>query len=215
MPNIYMTINKFNYDKKIPPYLYIGSDQHDNDGYYGSSITLKHDIQELGKDNFEKIIIEYFDNIDNKQLRHIESMYLQIHDVKNNNIFYNKTDKYAPGGGVKGMKHSKKFDRTEKWLESKKGWVPSNYTRELWSEQRTGKKHSKETIQKMKSSHEGEQNHNALVWNITSPSGNVFNIKGLRKFCRDNNLSFGMIYNSRKGWRVEKIGSGKGGRPKK
>ena len=214
MPNIYLTINNYNKDNGINPWRYIGSDQFDNDDYFGSSVSLKEDMYKIGKDQFTKIILEKFDTILNKDLRFKEADYLKSNNVKIDATYYNLTDCYAPAGGKKGMKHSKKFPRSQKWIDSRTGWTPSDSTRERWVSQRTGRSATKETKEKMSSQRRGENNHNALEWKITSPDGIVSKVKGLRAWCIENNLSYTRIYASKDGWKTIKYGAGKGGRKK-
>jgi hypothetical protein len=214
MPSIYITTNELNKSQGIMPWRYIGSDQFDNPDYLGSSKQLKSDIETIGREHFTKEIIDKFDFISNRDLRLLESEYLSINNVKLDETFYNKTDRYAPGGGVKGMKHSSKFPRSEKWRESRAGWTPSDETRSKWKEQRLGKEHSIETRTLMSQQRSGEKNHNALEWEITDPSGNTYKCKGLRTFCNEMNWNFGEVYGSKNGWKSVKNGHGKGGRSK-
>lgn len=145
MPNIYLTINLHNKDNGIVPWQYIGSDQFDRSTYFGSSHALKEDISKLGTEKFTKIIIEQFDMLPNKELRKVEAKYLKEYNVKKDITYYNKTDIYAPGGGILGMKHSKKFTRSQAWIDSKTGWDPSPRTRAIWTAQRSGRIDSVET----------------------------------------------------------------------
>lgn len=207
-----MTINHYNKDNNISPWRYIGSDQSDNIKYFGSSIQLKQDIELLGIDKFSKTILEKFDNIPNKGLRLIEVNYLKINNVKKDPSYYNLTDLYAPGGGKKGMKMPpRSSEHLKNWSESKKGWNPSEETRQLWKKQRIGKTASINTKQKMSQQREGAKNNNALEWELHDPVGNIIKVKGLRAFCRNNKLPFNRIYNSRDGWKAIKFGQGKGG----
>lgn len=211
MPQIYETINHFNKSNGLCPYRYIGSDQHDNESYYGSSADLKSDIEDIGIEYFEKRIIEKFDNIDNRTLRKEEAKLLKKLNVKQSAEFYNKSDLYAPGGGVKGMKHKNKKIVSDKWRESRKGWVPSEDTRALWREQRTGRTVSEKTKAKMSASRLGEKNANALSWAVTDPSGEQHNVISLRKWCTDNGYNYLRVYNQRDGFKLIKYGHGKGG----
>lgn len=208
MPSIYITTNELNKSQGIMPWRYIGSDQFDNPEYLGSSKQLKSDIETIGREHFTKEIIDKFDFISNRDLRLLESEYLSINNVKLDETFYNKTDRYAPGGGVKGMKHSSKFPRSEKWKESRAGWSPSDETRSKWKEQRRGKTHTEETKELMSNAHL-ELQTTALEWEIKYPDGNIIRIRGLRKFCRDNNFDFYKFYNNKMtGFVITKFGEG-------
>jgi len=215
MPNIYLTVNEYNKERSILPWRYIGSDQFDNPDYFGSSETLKKDIEALGAGKFTKTIIESFDHIPNRDLRFKEAEHLAKNNVKRDPTYYNLTDAYAPAGGKKGMKHSKKFPRSIAWKESRAGWNPSEETRKLWSEQRIGRKTKETTKDIWKEQRSGENNSNALSWTLTYVTGEVIEVSGLRKYCIDNNLNYGKLYrNTLKECVAVKHGVGKGGRQK-
>lgn len=211
MPQIYETINLYNREHGIFPYRYIGSDQNDNPLYFGSSAQLQRDIKLHGIEHFEKRVLIYFDDIDNKELRKTESTILKENDVKNSIEFYNKTDMYAPGGGVKGMKHSKPKIVSEAWRSSRRGWKPTEETRKLWSKQRKGKYPGAETRNKMSKKSSGKNNPNALKWEVIDPQGTKHVVVGLRKWCIDNGYNYGTVYNQRAGFLLTKFGEGKGG----
>jgi hypothetical protein len=211
VPNIYMTINHYNKSQGIVPWRYIGSDQYDRDDYFGSSSALVEDINKLGCDNFEKIIIENFKDISNKELRYIEAKHLKENNVKHDPTFYNLTDIYAPAGGKKGMKHSRKFERSQTWKDSRKNFRYSDESRKKMSLAKLGRKLPDETRSKMSNSRRGHLNHNALEWIVQFPSGQVIKVKSLRSFCLEYGLSYGQLYNSKGGFVTRKIGKGKGG----
>lgn len=211
MPSIYLTENLFNKALGIEPWRYVGSDQHDREDYFGSSEDLRADLVRLGSIQFKKTVLATYDIISNKDLRKLEAVELKKLNVKKDTSYYNKSDLYAPGGGVKGMKHSKKFSRTDAWKNSRKGWEPSDDTRELWSEQRTGRKATNEQREARSKMSTGAGNPNALTWEITDPMGKVTIVSGLRKYCRDNNINYFDVYDQKNGWKVIKHGSGKGG----
>jgi hypothetical protein len=111
------------------------------------------------------------------------------------------------GGGKKGMKHSK----PRSMIYKRTGWIPSPETRELWSRQRKDKKHSKNTINKMREAQSGANNANALNWIVTKPDGNTVKVTALRSWCVENDLKFYDVYNSKNGFVTIKIGKGRGG----
>jgi hypothetical protein len=211
VPQIYETVNLYNLKNNIKPYRYIGSDQNDNDNYYGSNVELKNDLDTIGHEHFEKKVLEFFKTIDNKELRKKEAKFLKENNVKDSEDFYNRSDVYAPGGGVKGMKHKSKKIVSDKWIESRKGWVPSEKTRKLWQKQRTGRKVSDQTKRKMSAQRLGENNPNALEWIITTPEGNKIQTKSLKKWCNDNGFNYNRVYHEKDGFSLVKYGRGKGG----
>jgi len=217
MPNIYLTINHYNKANGIAPYLYSGSDQNDNAEYIGSSKYLKEDIQKLGKENFEKVILFQFANISNKDLRKIESNMQVIDGHKKDARYYNKTDKAGPACGVKGMKHGKKFERSQVWINSRTGsnWSDEQKERRCGSgNPMFGKTITDKTkdIWKSKKRSIGANNPNALHWDVTIPTGEIYkDVVGLRSWCNDHNLSYSQVYGQRKGYKLIKYGQGKGG----
>ena len=212
MAIIYLTENLFNKERNILPWRYIGSDQHNKSVYYGSNKKLKEDINLLGKEHFVKIILKDYGDIDNKTLRKLEATeYLKVLNVKKDDSYYNKSDLYAPGGGKKGMKHSKVFTRTDTWKESRSGYNHTEETKKLMAERKQGSKASSETKEKMSQLRNGEKNPNALAWDIYYLDEQIVRVNGLRAYCRDNNLSYYDIYHSRNGWKSVKHGQGKGG----
>lgn len=214
MPCIYETVNLYNLSNGVVPYRYIGSDQHDRDEYFGSSALLKEHMLLLGKENFSKKILLSIEEISNKDLRLLESKILKDLQVRSDESYYNKNENYAPGCGVKGMKHTCKFPRSEKWKNSRKGWVPTPETKNLWSKQRTGKKAKDSTRFIMSQQRLAENNPNSLEWTVTDPNGNMYNVKALRSWCRENNHNYRTVYYSLHRWITVKHGHGRGGRKK-
>lgn len=212
MPSLYMIRNKHNEAMGILPYLYSGSDKNDNPEYMGSSKSLQEDIARLGACYFEKTITKSYDDVTNRELRALESEWQQTEDHAGDPVYYNKTNRAGPACGIKGMKHSKKFERSLAWKESRAGWIPSDETRRLWSEQRTGHKHSKETRQKMSLSRSGSKNGNALTWTVIDPKGTNYTVsESLKSWCKEMNVPYGRVYNQRCGWIAVPNGQGKGG----
>lgn len=222
MPSIYLTENLYNKQRGIVPWRYIGSDQNDNDDYYGSNRDLKKDINNIGIDNFVKTLLIEYDVIDNKVLRSKESALLTWLGVRIDSTYYNKSDSYSPGCGIKGMKHRNKRtkEHTDKLVESRKGYKLPENLKSKFRELRIGKTYeqifgddvAKIARQKQSLKSSGRNNSNSLTWTIISPSGETFTvIDGLKKWCENNNLSFEVIYNSKKGWKTIRHGTGKGG----
>jgi group I intron endonuclease len=125
---IYKTTNLIN--GKI----YIGkSEKHFNPNYYGSGILLKKSVKKYGIENFSVELIEKCDSIE--ELNYREKYWILQYIDNSYNI--------AEGGTG--------------------GWTTKNYTSEqkleygkLLSEIRKGRKHSEETIQKLKIMHSGK-----------------------------------------------------------
>jgi hypothetical protein len=246
MPCIYITTNLLHKSLGINPWRYIGSDQRDRPVYYGSSRKLVEDIKRLGKGNFVKEIIVDYASIDNKSLREEESTILKENNVRYDESFYNIIDQYLPGGGKKGMKHRKKYTRSEAWIKSVTGKKRSEHARLKMSQKKLGTKHSLETKQQMGRSnsryclgktgtehpvsgykHTKEecmrrsQAHKerwetsefrekvlkkiTKFWLLRDPEGNEFIIKGLRAWCKTNNIPYVVIRYNRRGWTCQQI----------
>lgn len=218
MPCVYITENLHNKELSISPWRYIGSDQNDDPEYYGSNRDLKRDIAFLGKDKFKKIVIKYYETIDNKELRKIEAdEFLKPNNVKNDISYYNKSDIYGPGGSPKGVKHKKprSEEHRKKISEHRTGSTKSESAREKMRQKKLGRKAADSTKELMSSQRIGELNNNALEWTVTTPEGIVHQVNALRAWCRENNVNFYEVYESRKGWTSIKYGAGKGGGRKK
>ena len=112
---IYETINKYNKENGILPYKYIGSDQHNNPNYLGSSKQLLKDIKQIGKEQFEKrIICEFTDDISNVLLRKIESQIQKFIDVAKNAEYYNKTNSSHKGYIETDDEKAKRMEKRQK-----------------------------------------------------------------------------------------------------
>jgi len=101
------------------------------------------------------------------------------------------------------------------WSNNRKGHFVSNETRKKQSDKKIGTTASTETKAKHSANTSGGKNPNALVWEITSPTGNIITATGLRAYCRENDISFRDVYYSKNGWKSVKFGTGKGGGRKK
>lgn len=214
MPCVYITENLYNKELGISPWRYIGSDQNDDPEYYGSNRDLKRDIAFLGKEKFKKIVIKYYETIDNKELRKIEAdEFLKPNNVKNDVSYYNKSDIYGPGGSPKGVKHKKprSEEHRKKISEHRTGSTKSELAREKMRQKKLGRKAADSTKELMSSQRIGELNNNALEWTITTPEGIVHQVKALRAWCRANNVNFYDVYHSKRGWTSIKHGAGNGG----
>jgi len=120
---IYMTINLINNKK------YLGKDTNNRPKYLGSGIYIKQAIQEYGKENFKKIILEYC--IDKNHLAEREEYWLNKFDAENNPEFYNKTNKAFGNSGQ--TKEGKR-----KISMAKKGWKPTEEQKLKMSKNRKG-----------------------------------------------------------------------------
>ena len=212
---IYITENLYNKANGILPWRYIGSDQYNDPSYFGSSVDLMADIKKLGVQNFTKKIIEDLGEISNSELRKIESeRYLCPNNVRKDETYYNKTDRYAPGC-VKGSTWKHKSPRSEehrtKIVEHRTGSVKSEATRQLMREKKIGSKASEDTKKLMSSQRTGSKNPNSLRWTVTTPTGEVHCVLGLSNWAKINNYNYRDIYHSKRGWKAIKHGIGQGG----
>ena len=168
-------------------------------------------IKKYGWDSFEWEVI-YQSKDYNHTLEKMENKFIVEYDSYRNG--YNST---LGGEGSKGIKLSK--EHKNKISKSNKGKKVSEETKELLREIRKnqknvdisgigsywrGRKRSKEDLEK-KSQIFGKE------WIVIKPNGERMNIKSLRKFCRENDLSashMGSVALGKrthhKGWKCEK-----------
>ena len=83
---IYITTNLINGKK------YIGKDENNNPNYLGSGNLFRDAVKKYGKENFIKEIIAF--GKDRKDLRELETYYIDYYSAVSSDLFYN----IAPGG---------------------------------------------------------------------------------------------------------------------
>jgi len=120
---IYETVNLYNRERGVIPYRYIGSDQHNDSTYLGSSKDLCRDIKQLGREYFSKrVLCEFKEDIPNTLLRKLESEIQKFLDVAADVTYYNKTN--SSHKGYRETEEQKKA-RMSKTLEKRKLWWES------------------------------------------------------------------------------------------
>ena len=122
---VYITTNLINTKK------YIGKDINNNPNYLGSGTYIKKAIKKYGKKNFKKEILEYCSSKD--ELWQKEEWWLNFHDVENNSLFYNKTNKAFGNSG-------QTIEGKEKISKARKGWKPTDEMKKKMSEGKKGHK---------------------------------------------------------------------------
>ena len=179
---IYMIVNKIN--NKI----YIGkhTTKNPHDSYMGSGKSLKAAIKKYGEHNFEKVIIDCLSTEDKAYLKEIEIVtpeFIERTDTYNmkcggkGSRSYDMLGENNPNYGKpaynRGIPMSN--EQKKKISNSKKGHTPPNKGIPMSNEQKKklsenhwdcsgtkhpmyGKKHSKESIEKMRQSHKGSNN---------------------------------------------------------
>ncbi len=154
--------------------------------------------------NKDKIIILKKELTEDEAFRH-EKYMIAVFGRKDlgTGILRNLSD--GGDGGASGYKHTEsicKF-RSERMKGNKiwKGRSHSNISKQKVRDARKGKKLSNNHIKKLKIS------HSKYTWKIISPDKNIFIVKNLTEFCRENNLAPSPLYNygKYKGWTVEKL----------
>lgn len=129
---IYKTTNLIN--GKI----YVGQDSNNDPDYLGSGVYICNAIKKYGKENFKKEVL--CECLDQKDLNEKEIYWIKSLNSKDPNG-YNLTDG-GHGGGLLGWIPSK--ETREKMSKSKKGTKVGKQNHMF------GKKHSKESIEKMR-----------------------------------------------------------------
>ena len=151
---IYMIVNKIN--NKI----YIGKHTTKNpyDDYMGSGKTLKAAIKKYGLENFEKTILYCFDSENEAYLK--ESEIVTVEFVKREDT-YNltvggegfSTGENHPNYGKPAYNRGIPMSNEQKKKLSENHWDCSGTKHPMY-----GKRHSKESIEKMRQSHKGSNN---------------------------------------------------------
>ncbi len=184
-----------------------------NDGYMGGGKRITNSIRKHGKDAHIKEILEYFDNRESLRLREIE---LVNEDLLNNPMCMNLQP--GGGGGIISEKHLKDFCEAGNKVFQEK-LKDESYRNEFINKTKTsrekallkykelyesgdlipdyfsGKKHSQESIEKMKSADRtGEKNSQfGTVW-ISHPD------LGIKKIKKEDIIAF-----ESDGWRRGRV----------
>lgn len=132
---------------------YIGRDSHNNPNYLGSGTLLKKAIKKYGKENFKKEILESCETNDELVMR--EEYWLNYYDAGNNPLFYNLHNKsIGCGAGEQHPFYGKRGNSHPNF-----GRKHSKETRNKMSLGQTGKIRSEETRKKMGDSNRGEKHY--------------------------------------------------------
>lgn len=135
---IYKTTNLVN--RKI----YIGKDKHNNPKYLGSGKRLDSSINKYGKENFEKVILEYCDS--EKHMQEREKYWIKYFDSTNRLIGYNLT-LGGEGGDTFSLRSTEEQEQTRKSLSIASSYwnninrqKHSENTKRLWQTEEYSKK---------------------------------------------------------------------------
>lgn len=215
---IYKAVNNINGDSYIGQT--IGSFQvrknthkyeAENDYY---DIHFHRAIRKYGFDNFEWKIIE---EVDDNKLNEKEVYYIKMFDTFKNG--YNSTIGGDSGYILSDEARNKisnihmgkvNSDETKRKISEsvRKLYEDNNFKEDIRQRTIKAMKDSK-VIERLSNSHKGYihseetkkrmSNSHSKLWIIESPSMEVFYIKNLKKFCRENNLSNSCMLNVSKG----------------
>lgn len=167
-------------------------------------------IKDIISVGIEPVVFHVQENLTNYQASLLEIELIKKYgriDYDENGILTNiATDiKSSMGGGKKGMVQKKKRDNTLN-AKVRTGQKRSSATKKIMAELKIGKKHTDETRSKMSKTRSGKNNPQSCLWEIITPSGEIFIAEnGLRRWCKENNHTFCAVYNSNKGYKTTKI----------
>ena len=186
-------------------YLGMHSTNNINDNYVGSGKRLWYEIRKYGKENFKIEILNYYNNIE--ELINAEKVLITENDINNNNCLNLKlggsggftSENTKKGGKLSGKKHADKLINDIKYRENFLDKIskikyemfiimgneyPLIKNRTDWS----GRKHSPETIKKMKLS---KKNHGKGCLNSQFGKCWITNGKENKKIYKTDNIPKG------------------------
>lgn len=154
---IYLIVNSINH-KTYVGQKKLKSKAWDKDYYLGSGFLIKKAIKKYGKENFEKFLIQFCGTKEELDKQEI----FWIAEYKKRGLAQYNIAIGGQGGALfKGHKHS---EESKKKIAAQKGWKQSESAKIRISKAHMGelnpfygKKHSEETLEKMKSSHKGHK----------------------------------------------------------
>lgn len=188
---------------------YIGMHSTDdlNDGYLGSGKRLSRSINKYGKENHYREILEF-----SKTRKDLELRELDILDEK---ILENTECLNLIGGGTGGNRVVWSEERRLKQSTMLSGRIFSDEHKENIKKSLTGNPLSEERKQNISKSvkalvisdeektrrinkcREKTLGKSRYTWILSSPDNNIISISSLSTFCRENNLDYNKLYNSR------------------
>jgi len=177
----------------------------------GSKTCISYAIKKYGKENFTWKVIEECNSKD--ELDEMEFHYIKQYHSHASEYGYNLT--YGGDGASSGdLNVAKRPEVRKKLVEHRKHFNPMDdvIVKNRMIKTLTGRKITKEhrkNISKGMIGHKNSKGENSPLsksFIIYKPDGEKMIIKGLRKFCRDNNLNRNLLRNkSHRGYRCEKI----------
>lgn len=200
---VYKTTNLIN--GKIYIGIHSSSDQYDS--YLGSGLILKHAIKKYGKHNFKKEVL--LCALAQEYLYEFEKSFIQM--ICNNENSYN-ISKGGHGGNTGNYSGhiGNAWASNVKWCEERKqkmrdkmlgnkyglGLSQSDETKLKRSISSKGHKKPKSWVESRKT-RTGKLSSNVKLHIVISPQGEVYEVYGLEKFCKDHNLSLSKMRDAR------------------
>ena len=175
---VYLTTNKINGKQYIGQHRCKRSELF-TDGYLGRCIAIKLAIKKYGRENFERIILEYANSPE--ELNALEAKYANEAILENDNFYNLKT------GGNQNIVYSKEVGR--KISESRKGMVFTDEHRKHISESKRRENLSEETRKKNSESKKG--NKNRLGKHLSEESKKKMHDSHVGRFKGADNPMFG------------------------
>lgn len=187
---IYLTTNKINNKK------YIGYCTRNDDLYMGSGKLIKEALNKYGKDNFERIILEECNSIE--ELSKAEQKWIEHYDAVNSDEFYNLSE-----GGRGGNAHTVKryWDSLTK-KQRKERLSMWTYNKSGSNNPMFGRKHSDETKKLIGSKSVNRNWHHPDFFGAKNPkakkaivehNGVIKNYDCLKDACDDFNISYSSL----------------------
>jgi len=191
-------------------YVYAYLREQDNRPYYvgkGSGNRAFSKTHNVTVPNNRNKIVFWHENLEENEALDLEMFYINMFGRKDigTGVLYNRTN---GGDGASGLQHSDEYkERLRQQALGNSGNLGGG------DSPRLGVTLSEETKQKISKANKGRKppqsaiDASSLEWIVTSPEGDKYKVKSLRRFCEGKDITYKNIHKRghSKGWKAKKL----------